>query len=133
MGHLRWGKLPSRQWPSARGMEICGIPPLNHPNDENLSLHPSEQQSLAGNRVSYGTPMRQKKRKDGEESDIREHQKGGCAGVSELRWGVPCRSRLALETFRWFEGAAWGLWVRVHKRGFKGKKNVNLHCFLCNF
>jgi hypothetical protein len=34
-----------------------GGPPFNHPNDEDLSLHPSEQKSLAGDPESLGTPM----------------------------------------------------------------------------
>jgi hypothetical protein len=33
---------------------------LNHPNDEDLLFHPSEQKSLAGEPESLGTPKRQK-------------------------------------------------------------------------
>ena len=32
--------------------------PFRHPTDEDLSLHPNEQQSLAGDPESLGTPAR---------------------------------------------------------------------------
>jgi hypothetical protein len=38
------------------------VPTLDHPSDEDLSLHPSEQKSLAGDPESLGTPKPQKKR-----------------------------------------------------------------------
>ena len=31
--------------------------PLSYPNDEDLSLHPNEQKSLAGDPESLGTPI----------------------------------------------------------------------------
>jgi hypothetical protein len=47
-------------------MQVSCYPTLDHPNDEDLSFHPSEhppQRTLAGDPESLGTPKPQKQRR----------------------------------------------------------------------
>jgi hypothetical protein len=56
---------PSTPLRFAQDDELMGIVlshPFHHPNDEDLSFHPSEQQSLAGGPESLGAPIPQRTR-----------------------------------------------------------------------